>query len=1740
MAIVKLLAAAIGVVCCMVLRAAEIVPPFGPNVVRETTAFYDAADDFPDEAVMRYGREVVPFELKAGAREVALPMTRQVWNGFERVKIFIDADFDGEDCVTGAVLCVSVCPGMLPQFSAGPSRRLSPRPVARRNGRLVIEVAAQEIGESAKIADTIFPSNFDEIRLLRRADAPAAMGYLATVDLVKEGFRESFSCDNGDLFIANLDDPAKCRPHFTLANDGPACEGTFTWRLYDQPTGKTYAKGRVERKFADGERLDVVMPKPDKAGCYHVDYTIVRKGGYRYSHTVSYAAMHPAGQNGELFSDDFKFSCLAHLESYSMNERRRMMAYMREMGANYTRAVDRYWSSLQPNGPCSPFVGWKRYVKGIDICLSNGVERSVSILCAPKWAEDPERNAKIKSLKHYPRMDFLADYAAEFSRGLAGRVREFEGNNEPNLSNWSQEYMADYEKTLYRALKAARPDAVYKSGEWGCFSGNWDDEYYVKYNPDCWDVWAQHYHRLLSIDGLSVVAHLEELRRRQGITKPWMGDECANAETNQHLQAADMFCKNIHGRGHGAVGMTWYNLRCKGSMKPLRKGEPSFGMLTWDFCPRGVYVAFNSYVKTFRRTVLKGAANLYPGLMSWRYEGRDRDEALYPLWSMNRRYRSMTLSSATDARTVEEIDLYGNVRPLPVKDGRVVFSASRDPVTLRLVPRTASLGRADLVSADEIPGFNRAVATAKTPATFRANTAEQYTQIVPSSAENDDLVWRSPEDLSGYLLVFRPEGANLAVRICVDDDVHRPGEKGYKMYEGDGFQLMMLVPGQNGTWEIGGAWHDDDSTDVWVWAAPEGVAPSAAREEISLTAHRNMKVPRKTIWYDLRIPLRLLGTDAAGIRKSGIMLNAMINDNDGRCREGYISFSEGNPKDPDNFMAVDFEDTPSSPPVEPPRLLKVLAIGNSFSHSLMAQLPACANALPGAELDFATLVIGGCSLKRHWENVEKSDDPDFRPYDVCWSFASAPAKDKPPFGDAMKDGKANIPQMLKAVKWDIVTIQQVSSESWYYKSYQPYADNLIAKIRELAPQAEVRVQQTWAYCNASERICGDATPGKPGTFGVNQKGMYEGLASAYDKLAERHHLRLIPAGDAVEAYRKALPTTFKPPTRERLSAFRVGEVPDMGGDPVGSYSWRRQAEDGGVRSLECDPIHLNKEGQYLQACTWIAALFDDDLSRLSYKPDFLSERRAALMRKCAAESVKARQTSASSSRFVLDDSVMSDSYWNIWNKDEQSRIDRDIERNRKKDAVVKIDAPVGTEVDVEQLSHAFYFGAQIFNYNQLGRKEWNDKYKDLYGTVFNSATVAFYWPNFEPLPNSPRFRQSFEDGEGFWNACVDPARQPHWRRPATDGPVNWCRSRGVRVHGHPLVYLAGNTPIWLYGQFFPQSERDRVGFPDVPPDAFQKSFDDWRRDYYMPWYDEFRQKHSEEEFARLAPVFTANLRRLQEKRIAEIAAYYGDRVDSWDVVNETRYSIDLSRPIPSGAPVVFGETGIEGGDFVYNAFTAAAERFPESVKLNINDNTVDDRYTNEVDRLISAGLKVDVIGMQMHLMDTNTLREAALAGGERTSNEKVGTQHWEVGSPAQVRRRVARLAPFKRPLHVSEVTISAPGTDIEALMIQAVFTRNLYRAWFSQKEIVGITWWNVVDGCGYDGEPTTSGLFTRDMQPKPVFLMLKDLICREWRTRLTAKTDADGKIHFRGFCGRYRVSWRDKDADIRQKIIEVK
>ena len=469
---------------------------------------------------------------------------------------------------------------------------------------------------------------------------------------------------------------------------------------------------------------------------------------------------------------------------------------------------------------------------------------------------------------------------------------------------------------------------------------------------------------------------------------------------------------------------------------------------------------------------------------------------------------------------------------------------------------------------------------------------------------------------------------------------------------------------------------------------------------------------------------------------------------------------------------------------------------------------------------------------------------------------------------------------------------------------------------------------------------------------------------------------------------------------------------------------------------------------------------------------------------------------------------MSEGYWKLWNDDVQAEIDRDIEANRKSDGFFKPDGvPAGAEVKVEQIKSEFIFGAHIFNFDQLGTDERNRRYKELYGTLFNSATIAFYWKQFEMEEGKPRFRAEYRDSAEFWNHCPDPKHQAHWRRPATDPVVEFCLKKGIRLHGHTLVW--GNntwqTPDWLIGKI-PLDCLKNANLERNPRNGQLLS------DATKPAFSGM----TAEEFANRYPEFTAEINVRMARRILEIALRYGNQIDSWDVVNESAGDFGRGLMVP-GSRICQSNYGIMPGDYTYRGFKIAESVFPAKAKLNINDNNTGDDYLNQIQDLRARGCKIDIVGSQMHLFDPQACLDIAAGISD-------------VESPARVREKFERLGRPGVPIHLSEITITAPNNDERGQAIQAVITRNLYRLWFSLKPMMGITWWNVVDDCGAPGEPSVSGLFSRDMEPKPAYFVLNDLINNQWKTRTCVKAGKDGSVEFRGFRGTYRLTWIDRSG----------
>ena len=272
------------------------------------------------------------------------------------------------------------------------------------------------------------------------------------------------------------------------------------------------------------------------------------------------------------------------------------------------------------------------------------------------------------------------------------------------------------------------------------------------------------------------------------------------------------------------------------------------------------------------------------------------------------------------------------------------------------------------------------------------------------------------------------------------------------------------------------------------------------------------------------------------------------------------------------------------------RYTKVLMIGNSFSISCMAHLPKVAKA---ASLDkplvLGSLYIGGCSLSNHWANVLRDGEEGFRPYRFDLAVD----------GERVVDGaKRNVCDVLRMKDWDIVTVQQASHFSWKEETYAPWGDDLVAKVRELAPHAKIVVQETWSYTPWDKRFK---------KWGIDQNEMYERLHAAYGAFAKRHGLEVIPFGTAVQEWRRRLPVKYTDHS--------------FGGDVVGGG--KQDERDHFKRNVKndwepnCDVFHLGRKGEYFQALVWAKALLGADLEKMGYKPDYVTDDEAKLMKKIA-------------------------------------------------------------------------------------------------------------------------------------------------------------------------------------------------------------------------------------------------------------------------------------------------------------------------------------------------------------------------------------------------------------------------------------------------------------------------------------------------------------------------------------------
>lgn len=176
--------------------------------------------------------------------------------------------------------------------------------------------------------------------------------------------------------------------------------------------------------------------------------------------------------------------------------------------------------------------------------------------------------------------------------------------------------------------------------------------------------------------------------------------------------------------------------------------------------------------------------------------------------------------------------------------------------------------------------------------------------------------------------------------------------------------------------------------------------------------------------------------------------------------------------------------------------MNILSIGNSFSQDAQRYLHGVAKA-DGTQLNSFNLYIGGCSLSTHYRNMLS----DQKKYLLEMNGESTG------FFVSIKEALLNR-------NWDIVTLQQVSNESPYYETYQPYLNKIVEFVRLCAPKAKIAIHQTWAYEQGSARL-NDELGYK------DQADMFKDVKCAYQKAADEINADLIiPSGEVFQAMLK--------------------------------------------------------------------------------------------------------------------------------------------------------------------------------------------------------------------------------------------------------------------------------------------------------------------------------------------------------------------------------------------------------------------------------------------------------------------------------------------------------------------------------------------------------------------------------------------------------------------------------------------
>lgn len=256
----------------------------------------------------------------------------------------------------------------------------------------------------------------------------------------------------------------------------------------------------------------------------------------------------------------------------------------------------------------------------------------------------------------------------------------------------------------------------------------------------------------------------------------------------------------------------------------------------------------------------------------------------------------------------------------------------------------------------------------------------------------------------------------------------------------------------------------------------------------------------------------------------------------------------------------------------------------------------------------------------------------------------------------------------------------------------------------------------------------------------------------------------------------------------------------------------------------------------------------------------------------------------------------------------------------------------------------------------------------------------------------------------------------------------------------------------------------------------------------------------------------------QLHRIRREVSAFKDYIHMWDVINEVVIMPEFTAEENAITRLCAHMGRVE---LVKAVFDMARQTDPNATLL-LNDFVTSDRYKELITDCLSAGVDIDVIGIQSH-------------------------QHQGFWGQEKLQEVLSRFETFGKPIHFTENTFvsgdlipphivdlndwqvaewptTPEGEDRQARDFLAMLDEL-----FAHPQVEAFSNWDFCDGA-WLGAP--AGLVRLDGSHKPAYDVLKQRIWQDWCTDVTLMTDENGQCTLEGFRGEYALQVDNQEASM--------